>query len=120
MLSIGTNDAAPWKRVPEALFRDTLGQFLSSCGPERWVIILPPGVIEARLTGRGDRTNALLEDYRAAAAAAAAGVGAMVMDPKSMLSAFGSSAFASDGVHLSGEGYRVLVPALRAAIGSDT
>lgn len=119
VLSIGANDAAPWKRVPVALFQEVLEQFLSSCDADRCVIILPPGVIEARLTGAGDRTNALLEDYRAAVTAAAAAAEAEIMDSQAELSALGPSAFASDSLHLSGEGYRVLLPALRSALPSE-
>jgi lysophospholipase L1-like esterase len=116
VLSIGTNDAAPWRKVPTAVFREVLGQFLSSCDAGRCVIILPPGVIEARLNGRADRTNALLADYRAAVTAAAVAAGAEIMDPQAELSALGPSAFASDGLHLSGEGYRVLLSALSTAL----
>lgn len=115
VLSVGTNDAAPWKEVPIALFREALEQFLSSRDVARWVIVLPPGVVEVRLNGEGDRTNALLEGYRAAATAVATAVGAQIMDPQAALSALGSSAFTRDGLHLSGKGYRVLLPALRAA-----
>lgn len=120
VLSIGTNDAAPWNKVPVARFRDVLEQFLRSCDADRCVIILPPGVIEARLSGRGDRTNALLEDYRTAVTAAAAATEAEIMDSKAELSPLGPSAFASDGLHLNGEGYRVLLSALRTALPSET
>ena len=115
VLSIGTNDAAPWKEVPSELFGQVLEQFLSSRRVGRWVILLPPGVVEIRLNGSGDRTNALLEDYRAVATAAATSAEAAIIDPQVVLSALGSSAFASDGLHLSGEGYRALLPALMAA-----
>lgn len=115
-LSVGTNDAAPWRTVPEELFRRVLEDFLQSCDAARVVVVLPPGVVEARLQDSGDRTNALLEGYRAAASAAATYVGADIMDPRAALAVAGSSAFASDGVHLSGRGYRVLLPALRAAV----
>ncbi|MEU0312973.1 SGNH/GDSL hydrolase family protein [Nocardioides sp. NPDC006273] len=119
VLSIGTNDAAPWRKVPAALVREVLEQFLRSCDADRCVVILPPGVIEARLNGSGDRTNALLEDYQAAVTAAAAAAEAEIMDSKAELSALGPSAFASDGLHLSGEGYRVLLSALRTALHSE-
>lgn len=115
VVSIGTNDAAPWNEVPSALFRDVLEQFLRSRDAGRWVMVLPPGVIDVRLHRSGRRTNALLEDYRAAATAAATAVGAEIMDPQAVLSPLGSSAFAGDGLHLSGKGYRALVPALRLA-----
>lgn len=112
VVSIGTNDAAPWEEVRSERFGHVLEQFLGSRDVSRWVIVLAPGVIETRWAGSSDRTNALLDDYRAAATAAAASAGAVVIDPKVVLSALGSSAFASDGLHLSGEGYRALLPAL--------
>lgn len=119
VLSIGTNDAAPWKKVPATLFREVLEQFLSSCDADRCVIMLPPGVIEARLNGRGDRTNALLEDYRAAMTTAAAAADAEIMDSQAELTTLGPSAFASDGLHLSAKGYRVLLSALRTALPAE-
>lgn len=118
-LSVGTNDAAPWHRLPEALFRGVLEDFLEACDAARVVVVLPPGVVEARLQGSGDRTNALLEGYRAAASAAATSVGADIMDPQAVLAVAGSSAFGSDGVHLSGRGYRALLPALKVAVTPD-
>ena len=116
LVSIGTNDAAPWRKVPVDVFRHALERFLGSSGADSCVVLLPPGVIEESLDGRADRTDALIEDYRAAVTSAAAGAGADVVDVRAELFAMGPSTFAGDGLHLSGEGYRVLLPALNAAL----
>lgn len=116
LVSVGTNDAAPWKQVPLPLFQQHLQQFIGACDSRRCVVLLPPGVVEARLSGTADRSNAVLDDYRAAVTAAAVSAGAEVVDASADLAGLGPSAFASDGVHLSGDGYDVLLEVLRAAL----
>lgn len=119
VLSIGTNDSAPWQAVPLSAFAAALERFLGSWDVRRSVIILPPGVDESRLDSAGDRTNALLSEYRAAEIGAAATVDARLVDSRALLLPLGSRAFAQDGLHLSGKGYRVLLPALASVIASE-
>lgn len=119
VLSIGTNDSAPWQAVPLSSFAAALERFLGSWDVRRLVIILPPGVDESRLDSAGDRTNALLSEYRAAEIGAAATVDARLVDSRALLLPLGSRAFAQDGLHLSGKGYRVLLPALASVIASE-
>ncbi len=119
VLSIGTNDAAPRQAVPLSAFAEALERFLGSWDVRRWVIILPPGVDESRFARAGDRTNATLSEYRAAAIKAAATVDAQLVDSRALLLPLGSRAFAQDGLHLSGNGYRVLLPALAIVIASE-
>ena len=119
VVSIGTNDSALWRAVPVSAFAAALERFLGSWDVRRWVIILPPGVEESRLDGAGDRTNALLSEYRAAQIVAAATVDARLVDSRALLLPLGSRAFAQDGLHLSGKGYCVLLPALASVIASE-
>jgi lysophospholipase L1-like esterase len=114
VVSVGTNDAAPWSNVSVADFRRVLSRFVRSEPAGAWVILLPPGVDEARL-GPRDRTNAVVDEYREAAAAVAASHSARLLDTRPMLAQLGTAAFAKDGLHLSGAAYRLLLPALAAS-----
>lgn len=115
VLSVGTNDAAPWKSVPVAEFAQSLSTFLASRAPRGWVYVAPPGVVEDRLTGDGDRTNAVIDDYRLAAIGVCEAAGAQVVRSDLLLGPLGPRAFARDGLHLTGAGCRVLVSAVQAA-----
>lgn len=116
VLSVGTNDAAPWKHVPLAEFERLVSSFLSSHLAHSCVYLAPPGVVERRLTGNGDRTNAVIDEYRRAAIAACVKAGAQVVRTDHLLEGLGEEAFADDGVHLSGTGYRALVPAIASTV----
>ncbi|WP_165356796.1 SGNH/GDSL hydrolase family protein [Nocardioides zhouii] len=118
VLSVGTNDAAPWKHVPMPEFAQTLSMLAASHAPRGWVFVAPPGVVEARLAGARDRTNAVIDDYREAVIEVAGQVGGRVVRTDLLLAPLGAKAFADDGVHLNGAGYRVLVPAIVAACGA--
>ncbi|WP_107774349.1 SGNH/GDSL hydrolase family protein [Nocardioides sediminis] len=111
VVSVGTNDAAPWNAVPVADFQRTLSRFVGSRQAGAWVIMTPPGVDESRL-GAGDRTNAVVAHYRDAATAVADSRTARLLDTRSLLTPLGADAFAKDGLHLSGLAYRLLLPAL--------
>lgn len=115
VLSVGTNDAAPWKQVPVPEFVEALSKFLASHAPRGWVFVAPPGVVEGRVTGTRDRTNAVIAEYRLAAIEVCEDVGGHVVRTDLMLESLGAKAFALDGVHLNGAGYRVLVPAIASA-----
>lgn len=110
IVSVGTNDAAPHHEVPVADFRRAIGRVLEST-VGAWVVMTPPGVVEARLGAHG-RTNAVVAHYREAAIAAAASHSARLLDTPPLLAHLGTSAFAEDGLHLSGAGHGVLLPAL--------
>lgn len=118
VLSVGTNDAAPWKQVPVSEFVQALSMFVASHSPRGWVFVAPPGVVEGRLTRARDRTNAVIDEYRLAAIQVCEDVGGHVVRTDLMLKSLGAKAFAEDGVHLNGTGYRVLVPAIKSACGA--
>ncbi|CUR61034.1 hypothetical protein NOCA1240137 [metagenome] len=115
VVSVGTNDAAPWKQVPVAEYVQALSTLMTSHSPQGWVFVAPPGVVEERLTGARDRTNAVIDDYRLAAIALCEDVGGHVVGTDLLLETLGAKAFAEDGLHLNGTGYRVLVPAIQSA-----
>lgn len=116
VVSVGTNDAAPWKQVPVTTFARAVSRCLESVPARGWVYVAPPGVDESRLAGSGDRTNAVLDDYRDIAVAACVDAGARVVRTERVIGPLGAGAFASDGLHLSGRGYDVVLPAIAEAV----
>lgn len=118
VLSVGTNDAAPWQQVPVSEFVRALSVFVASHSPRGWVFVAPPGVIEGPLTGARNRTNAVIDEYRLAAIQVCEEVGGHVVRTDLMLESLGADAFAEDGIHLNGTGYRVLIPAIKSACGA--
>lgn len=116
VVSVGTNDAAPWKQVPLDDFRSALGGFLRAAQPRRRVYVAPPGVDEARLGREVDRSNAVVDAYRRAALEVAVELGAAVVRADLVLGGLGPDAFTDDGVHLTGAAYRMLLPAVAAAV----
>lgn len=113
VVSIGTNDAVPWKQVPLTEYEQRLRELLDNLWPDRTVLVTTPGVDESRLRGPGDRTNMILPTYPATAATVFSEAGATVLDAVKVISPLETAAFADDGVHLSGEGYRLLLSAIR-------
>lgn len=116
VLSVGTNDA--WKHVVVSEFAHALSTLVASHAPRGWVLVAPPGVVEERLTGGPDRTNAVIDDYRRAAMDVCEEIGGDVVRTDLLLASLGAKAFADDGVHLNGAGYRVLVHAIASACGA--
>jgi lysophospholipase L1-like esterase len=116
VVSVGTNDAAPWKLLAIDDYTDALRDFLDEVRPSRLVLLVPPGVDEARLAGHADRTNRGVATYAERAASLFGAAGAHVLEAWALLAPLQQRAFVDDGVHLSDAGYDVLVPALREAI----
>ena len=116
VLSVGTNDAAPWKQVPVPAFARALLHLMESVPARGWVYVAPPGVDEARLTGAGDRTNATIDAYRAAALAVCDDVGAGVVRTERVIEPLGAAAFVDDGLHLSGPAYKAVLRAIADAV----
>jgi lysophospholipase L1-like esterase len=116
VLSVGTNDAAPWKQVPVKVFARAMLHCMESVPARRWIYIAPPGVDEDRLTGLGDRTNAILDDYRDAALSVCSDAGAGVVRTERVIESLGAGAFVNDGLHLSGPAYKVVLHAIAEAV----
>ena len=81
-----------------------------------WVHLASPGVDESRLRGRGDRTNAVLDEYRDAAVSLFTDMGAGVVRADRVVRPLGADAFVGDGLHLSGWAYQLVLPAIAEAI----
>jgi lysophospholipase L1-like esterase len=120
VLSVGTNDAAPWKRVPVSVFAETVRHCMESVPARRWIYLTPPGVDEARLSASGDRTNAILDEYRKAALAVSRAAGAGVVRTERVIEPLGPAAFVKDGLHLSGPAYRLVLDAIADAVQTTT
>ena len=116
VVSIGTNDAAPWKQVPVESFASLVLECLGSVPVGRRIYVAPPGVDERRLTGPNDRTNATIDEYREAAVSACGEVDARVVRADRVIEPLGAGAFVSDGLHLSGPAYRLVLPAIAEAV----
>lgn len=116
VVSVGTNDAAPWRQVPVTVFVRAVLDCMRSVPAGRWVYVAPPGVDQSRLTVSGDRTNAILDEYRDAAVSACDDAGARVVRTERVIRPLGAGAFVSDGLHLSGPAYKVVLPAIAEAV----
>lgn len=118
VVSVGTNDAAPWKSTPLQEFEVTLTRLVRTIATRRWVYLAPPGIDAERLTGPDERTNAAVTAYRDTATAIFGKIAGCVVPTHSVIAPLGRAAFVPDGVHLSGRAYDVVLPVLRAAIDS--
>ncbi|GAA0974569.1 hypothetical protein ENKNEFLB_02361 [Nocardioides aquaticus] len=116
VVSVGTNDAAPWKQVDPDDFRAQLERLVEQVQPYRWVHVAPPGVDELRMEREVDRTNELVARYQRIGGVVLGDAGAELVDTPRVLSRLGSEAFVDDGVHLSAAGYALLVPAIADAV----
>lgn len=128
VLSIGTNDAAPWKQVPLEEFTTRLRDVVATTAVGGWVVLTSPGIDTSRLGSfgpTGDRDDDLLQRYRDAAqeavgeglARAGAQVPWTVVRTERVLAPLGPGAFLSDGVHLTAQAYDRVLPALATAVG---
>ena len=120
VVSVGTNDAAPWKAVRLETFERQIEQFLTQVTDADLVYVSPPGVDELRLTRSPDRTNDVIAGYAARASALFERAGARVLDAGQLLRPLGTTAFTEDGVHLTGAAYDVLLPAIAEATRTKT
>lgn len=123
VLSVGTNDAAPWKQVPLEQFTARLTEFVAATRVGGWVLVTSPGMDPAQSGdfGPGDRDDQVLERYRNAAEqafeAGAADVPWTVVRTERLLAPLGPGAFLADGIHLTAQAYDRVLPALATAVG---
>ncbi|WP_110182541.1 SGNH/GDSL hydrolase family protein [Nocardioides solisilvae] len=115
VVSVGTNDAAPWKQVPLEECASLLAAAVADL-PCPVVLLAPPGVDEARLTRERDRTEAVVAHYRARLSRVVLASDGRVVAPPGLLAPLGPDAFLADGVHLTPAAYDVLLPAVAAAV----
>jgi lysophospholipase L1-like esterase len=112
ILSIGTNDAAPWKKVELSKFKENLPKVLDQFSRSRIVFFLPPPVNESLLQDhKKTLTNEIMKQYFDAAKAICQERKVEYFDSWSVLLPIvkGDDTFHSeDGVHISDEGYDLL------------
>lgn len=116
VVSVGSNDAAPWKLVPLGEFRSALETFVRGLAVRGLVYVAPPGVDESRMAGTPGRTNAVIRTYADVGSAVFSAAGATPVEAAALLEGLGAGAFADDGVHLTGTAYDLLLPAIRDAL----
>lgn len=116
VVSVGTNDAAPWKQVALEQVCAHVGAFLDGLAVARLVYLCPPGFDEGRLRDPSQRANATLASYTSALVERLSAAGATTVDGRRLVKNFGRAAFADDGMHLTGRAYDVVLPALAMAL----
>jgi lysophospholipase L1-like esterase len=109
VVSVGTNDAAPWRDVTLPEFTSAIAEFLPLVRDNGMVFVRSPGVDEGV---RGEALNRRMTEYADVAAALFTGAGGEVLDTPKVLAPLGRHAFIDDGLHLSQAGYDVLIPEL--------
>lgn len=115
VVSVGTNDAAPWKPVPLSEGVACLASVVAAL-PCPVVLLAPPGVDEPRLVRAEDRTNERVAEHRDAFASVVLRAGGRVVDSPALLAPLGPLAFLDDGVHLTPAAYGLVLPEVADAI----
>lgn len=118
VVSVGTNDAASWKRVPLDAFSVDLTAAVTALGAHRTVVVGAPPVDEARHRPGQVRRNTEVAQYARAARDVAAATGAVFLDSAAALRACAPEMIHDDdGVHLSGAGCTALLRGIARAVG---
>lgn len=114
VLSVGTNDADPTRGRPLPEFRARLSGAIASRPHARWLYVASPGCRGDRILS--DWTAERIAAYADTAADVTLAAGGAVVATPAVLAAAGDAAFDPDGLHLSGTGYDLLLPAIAAAL----
>ncbi len=122
VISLGTNDSAPWKQVPIERFRSNLVSILKSFTDSRIVFFLPPPVNEAKQREGRQRTNILTRQYADAAKEVCVATGSVALieswEMFSPLLENGPDYHTEDGVHLNDYGNSLLITHLAHVLNS--
>lgn len=119
VVSLGSNDAAPWNAVPLDVFEAELRVVLEQFAPARRIVMAAPPCVEARLPNEIDRTNHVLREFAGAASAACAATGAVDLGLHQLTldaMAAGRDVHEPDGLHFNDAGYELISDALAAAL----
>ena len=103
LLSVGTNDAAPWKSVDLDEFAANCDRILLNAEAKKRLVLGPGPVVERGVAG--ERTNKGLAAYTAVLQRAAIAHSALFVPMTDLLD---GSDLADDGVHFNHSGYRKL------------
>jgi lysophospholipase L1-like esterase len=113
VVSIGTNDADPTRGLPLDAFGAVVDAFVAARPGRHWVYVASPGCA-GDIDQEWTATN--MARYSARAAGAFVASGGLVLDTPGVLSPVGEEAFDEDRLHLSAQGYAVLLPAVADAL----
>ena len=80
VVSLGMNDAAPWKMLALPKFQSNLTGIFADFGAARKVFVLPPPIDEQKTNRPNDRTNTGIKQYCEAARNVCAHANAEVLD----------------------------------------
>lgn len=117
VVSLGTNDAAPWKQVPLDEFEANYARLLGRID-RPGVLVLPPGPV--RETRHQGRSNDEIRRYASVATRVARAAGATplpLFDRLSALLTAGGDVHVDDGVHLNDAAYEVVHDLVTATSG---
>ena len=119
VISLGTNDASPWKKVELSVFASNLEQILSSFSSSKIVYFLPPPVNETKQPEDKKRNNNDTKQYSDVAKDVCAKNDALVIDSwkifKPMLDS-GQDYHVEDGVHLNDFAYKTIIAEIKSLL----
>ena len=118
VVSLGTNDAAPWKQVPLDEFEANYARLLGRLDGAALVVIPPGPVCETRQQGRSNTEVRRYTDAAARVGRAAGGVPVPLFERLSALMDAGGDVHVADGVHLNDAAYDVLHDLVTGAAGA--
>lgn len=117
MLSVGSNDSAPWKQVDIQLFESNLAQVFKSFSGSKIIFFLPPPVNEAILSEDAKRknrkalTDSLIKSYYDVAKQSCEANQITFLDSWQVFKPLmdkGEDYHVDDGIHFSDMGYELL------------
>lgn len=111
VLSLGTNDASPWKQVPVAEFTDNVSKSLQFFGKSRIVYFLPMPIDETKQIPDKQRTNKLQKEYHDTAKNLCEKLGLEFTESWDIFEPLletGKEYLVDDGVHLNDFAYETL------------
>lgn len=120
VISLGTNDAAPWKQVPVETFKSNLGIILAEFKGSRIIFFPPCPVDESKQKDGYKRTNALTKLYFDAAMLVCNEEKVSCIDSWAIFGSLleqGKSIYVDDGLHLNDYGNSVLTETIVEALG---
>lgn len=112
VLSLGTNDSAPWKQVPINIFKTNLPKIFKAFPKSKIIYFLPPPVDENKTEGEHKSlTNAVVKQYHAVINEACKQNNVIVLDSWTMfmpLLEAGLDYHDEDGIHLNDIAYETI------------
>ncbi len=122
ILSVGTNDASPWKAVDIQTFTENLKKIFGIFGTSKILYFLPPAINGSILSEHPKRkalTNILMKQYHDHAKKVCQEMNVAYFDSWSVLKPLmdsGKDYHNEDGIHFSDEGYKVIITELSKAV----